>query len=86
MATKPNGLLIQWGVVTNTQGSANWVTNNLVLDYSNTDYTIYLQGVFKESPLPAPIVNSSSTSKTKKSFQFCFGKNSNYCYYLTIGY
>ena len=81
-----NGLLIQCGVVTNTQGNANWVTNNLVLDYSNTDYTIYLQGVFKESPLLAPMVNSSSTSKTQKSFQFCFGKDSNYCYYLTIGY
>ena len=74
------------GVVTNTQGSTDWVTNNLVLNYSNTNYMIYLQEVFKESPLPAPIVNSSSTSKTQKSFQFCFGANSNYCYYLTIGY
>ena len=81
-----NGLLIQWGVVTNTQGSKKWVTNELVLDYSNTNYVIYLQGVFKESPLLAPMVNSSSTSKTQKSFQFCFGENSNYCYYLTIGY
>lgn len=81
-----NGLLIQWGVVTNTQGNRTWVANNLVLDYSNTNYMIYLQGVFKESPLPAPIVNSNPTSKTQNSFQFLFGENSNYSYYLTIGY
>ena len=56
--TKRNGLKIQWGVVTDTQGSYYWRTNNLPLSYSNKNYFIFLQGVFRNSNNATPIVNS----------------------------
>ena len=81
-----NGLIKQWGVVTDTTSGSNWKTNNLYINYTNSSYSIYLQGYFQGDVTSTFIVNKNTSTKTNNSFQFHFGQESNYCDYLTIGY
>ena len=79
-----NGLLIQWGTVTNTNGSSTWLTNNLHIAYTNTDYKIFLQGRLTESTYLTPVIRTINVNY--QSFEYYWGENTNYLNYYTIGY
>ena len=78
-----NGLIVQWGTVSNTSGSERFFTQSLIA-YSNTDYKIFLQGRFTKESTSYPIVNT--TNITPSSFQYFWSRSTNYLNYYTIGY
>lgn len=76
--------MIQWGTVTNTSGSSDWLTQKLPIAYTNTYYKIFLQGRYVDRLDSTPIVKNSNVNYD--SFLYYWGNNSNNLNYYTIGY
>ena len=79
-----NGLLIQWGRVSNTSGAVDWLTQRLDLAYSDANYKIYLQGRSRNAESATFVVRDVDT--TALTFKYYWGQGTNLLDYLTIGY
>lgn len=83
---KPNGLIKQWGVVSDTSGSGSWKVQNLNITYSNTNYKIFLQGRNDGGISSYPVVKPQTSDVTASSFKYYWGTSTNLLDYFTIGY
>ena len=79
-----NGLIIQWGTVSNTSGASDWLVQTLPLKYSNTNYKIFLQGRCRNAESATFVVRDIDI--TVQTFKYYWGRGTNDLNYLTIGY
>lgn len=79
-----NGLKIQWGTVSNTSGAPDWLVQTLPLNYSNTNYKIFLQGRSRNAESATFVVRDIDI--TVQTFKYFWGQGTNNLNYLTIGY